>query len=72
MLEIKHNEIKLMEISAKDLSNQLNQNKKSLHIRMKAFDHLLDDNEEVQVHVLITRDKSDFLDDFETEVMNNY
>lgn len=72
MLEIKDNEIKLLEISAKDLSKELNQNKEALHVRMKAFDHLLDGDEEVQVHVLITRDKSDFLDDFQTEVMNGY
>lgn len=72
MLEIKDNEIKLLEISAKDLSKELNQNKEALHVRMKAFDHLLDGDEEVQVHVLITRDKSDFLDDFQTEVMNEY
>lgn len=72
MLEIKENEIKLLEISAKDLSKELNQNKHALHVRMKAFDHLLDNDEEVQLHVLITRDKSDFLDDFQTEVMNGY
>lgn len=72
MLEIRDNEIKLLEISAKDLSKELNQNKEALHVRMKAFDHLLDGDEEVQVHVLITRDKSDFLDDFQIEVMNGY
>lgn len=72
MLKVNDNEIKLLEISAKDLSKELNEDKKALHVRMKAFDHLLDGNEEVQVHVLITRDKSDFLDDFQIEVMNGY
>jgi hypothetical protein len=70
MLEIKENEKMLLEISAKDLSKELNENKDALQIRMKAFDHLLDNNEEVQVHVLVTRNSDDFLEDFQMEVMN--
>lgn len=70
MLPIRQTEIDLLACSARDLCKTLNDNKKSLHVRMKAFDHLLDGDEEVQVHVLITRDENDFLDDFQTEVMN--
>lgn len=70
MLQIRQTEIDLLAISANDLSKKLNSDKEALYVKCKAFDHLLDNNEEVQVHVMIIRDKRDFLDDFQTEIMH--
>jgi len=67
--EINSTEKQLLEITTRDLSNELSENTNALHVRMKAYDGLINGTEEVQVHILITRDKDDFLEDFQTEIM---
>lgn len=69
-MELNETSIKLLEISAKNLIKELNENKKAKHVREAACTHILDDDEEVQIHVLVTRDKGDFLEPFDLEVMN--
>ena len=71
-MELGNSEKQLLEISAKDLLKQLNDIKKAHHVKQKAFQFLLDNDEEVQVQVIVTRCEDDFLDDFQTEVMNGY
>jgi len=63
-------EIKLLTLVAGSLSKELKSNKEALHVRGLAFDHLLDGEEEVQVQIIITRDKDDFLNFFQTEIMH--
>lgn len=72
MLELRQTEIDLLTNTAKILSEELNENKDALHVKMKAFNHLLDGDEEVEVHIIVTRDKDDFLDDLAMEVMNRF
>lgn len=70
IIKITEVEENLLKISANEVIHTLKNDPSLLHARAKAFDWwLIDDNQEVQVHVMVTRDKGDFLDDFETEEM---
>lgn len=57
-------------VTAEELIKKMNDNKSALHMRTNAVDFLLDGDDEVQIQVLITRDKNDFIKDFEMEVKN--
>lgn len=71
-MEINNVTINLLALTAKDLSKKLNQDKTLLYVKQYAAAHMLDNDEEVQIQVLITRDKDDFLEDFCTEEMRKY
>lgn len=71
-MELRKTEVDLLTISAKELIESLAkpEHSKTAHLRQSAFTHVLNGKEEVQIHVMVTRDQFDFLDDFQTEVMN--
>lgn len=71
-MELGDSEKKLLEFSAKDVLKQLNVRKSVHSVKMKAFQFLLDNDEEVQVQVIVTRNEPYFLDDFETEITNDF
>lgn len=64
-------EKKLTELVIRDLLKELSEETDALHVRTAAFKQVLGD-EVVQVQIIITRDASDFLDDFQTEVMHRF
>lgn len=70
-MKITHNEVELLKISTIDLLGRLKEESQSHHVKQKAFQFLLN-GEEVQVQVLVTRHEDDFLEDFQTEIMNGY
>lgn len=73
MLEITESLKDMLKFQVVEACKLLIKDKEVLHIRKKAFDQLLlDEKETVQVHILVTRDQSDFLDDFQTEEMNQF
>lgn len=55
-----------LEGAVKELSQNLNQKKDSFAFTTAAGTILLDNDEEAQVQVIVTRNKLDFLADFET------
>jgi hypothetical protein len=63
-MKIGNNEKNLIISSAEDLIKKLNEDKISLEIKQMAFGWLLDDNEEIQVQVVVTREEDNFLDPF--------
>lgn len=69
-MKLTETETKLLAISVKEATEEMNKNKSINHAKVKVMDWLLDGDEQVQVHLTITRDKSAFLDDFETEILN--
>jgi hypothetical protein len=71
-MELGSTELKLLEITTKDLLKQIEENSTSLHVKQKAFQHLTINDEEIQIQITVTRCEDDFLDDFQTEVMNGY
>jgi hypothetical protein len=63
----------LLEFSAGDLIPMLEKKKKLLHVRQKAFQYYSEKNKEFyEVHVTVTRNENDFLEDFTTEEMSGY
>lgn len=63
----------LLEFSAGDLIPMLAKDKTLMHVRQSAFNYYNQDtNEHYQVHVLVTRDESDFIEFLQTEEMRNY
>lgn len=72
MLDIDEDCVLLLKITAKDLQRKLNEDKQALCVRQGAFCTLLDNDEEVQVHVVVTRDKREYLEPMQTEVTNQY
>lgn len=63
----------LLEFSAGDLIPMLSENKKLHHVKQVAFHHYNNETKEhYQVQVLVTRNESDFLQEFETEEMTGY
>lgn len=69
-MNIGPNEINLLMITAKDLLEEIGVESSAIHVKQKAFQFLVDD-EEVQVQIIVTRREDDFLDDFQIEVMND-
>lgn len=65
-------ELSLLEMTTKDLLKEIQENPTASHVKQKAFQHLTIKNEEIQIQITVTRDESDFLEDFQTEVMNSY
>ena len=72
IMELGNTELTLLEITTKDLLKQIEENPTSLHVKQKAFQHLTINDEEIQIQITVTRCENDFLDDFQTEVMNGY
>ena len=63
----------MLEFSAGDLIPMLEKKKKLLHVRQKAFQYYSEKNKEFyEVHVTVTRNENDFLEDFTTEEMSGY
>ena len=58
--------VNLLIISAKDLQRQLNDKRHLISVAQVAFESVLDNDEIVQVQVVVTRRKEDFIGDFET------
>ena len=73
-MKIRDSERTLLEVSAKDLIKQLNENVDIRSAKQMAFGFVLDRKEEVQIQVVVTRCKNDFLEPFCTEetVNENY
>ena len=71
-MELGKTELTLLEITTKNLLKQIEENPTSIHVKKKAFQFLTSEDEEIQIQITITRDEGDFLDDFQTEVMNTY
>lgn len=72
-VQLDENSKKLLECSAGDLIPMLGNNKKLLHVRQSAFGYFNHETkEQYQVHVLVTRDESDFLEFLQTEQMSRY
>lgn len=70
--KLRQTEKDLLEFSAGDLIPMLENDKKLLHVRQGAFEHYSAGGELFQVHVIVTRNESDFLEPFQTEEMNGY
>jgi len=68
-MEIGVNEIKLLEISAKEIIKEIASNKRATAVKVKAFQLLLDNGKEVQIQVMVESEKNGFLDDFQLEMM---
>lgn len=69
-VKLHNSEMKLLEVTAGDLIPILKKNKKLSHVRQSAFGYYeKDSNEFWQVHVIVTRNKSDFLEFLQTEEM---
>ena len=63
----------LLQYSAGDLIPMLASDKKLQHVRQSAFEYYNPETKEhYQVHVLVTRHESDFLEAFQTEKMSAY
>ncbi len=72
-VQLDKNSKDLLEFSAGDLIPMLAKNKKLQHVRQSAFDYYNPETKEhYQVHVLVTRDESDFLEFLQTEEMSAY
>jgi len=72
-IELNKSEKELLEFSAGDLIPELAKNPNLQHVRMSAFDYYNPQTKEYyQVHVLVTRDESDFLEFLQTEEMSAY
>lgn len=72
-IKLDQNSKDLLEFSAGDLIPALAKNMKLQHVRMMAFGHYNEQTKEhFQVHVLVTRDESDFLDFLQVEEMSAY
>lgn len=63
--------LELYKASVKDLSHELNNNKKLVSATQKGGIMLLDNQEQVQIQITITRNEDDFLGDFETATVQN-
>ncbi len=62
----------LYKACVRDLSKELNDNRKLVSATQKGGDILLDNNEKVQIQITITRNTDDWLGDFETSTIENY
>jgi molybdopterin converting factor small subunit len=73
-MDLKQTELDLMSISVKELINKISDddNAECNYVRQKAFDHWSEKGELLQVQIMVVRNDNDFLDDFETEIMNTY
>ena len=65
-------ELDLLRITTRDLLQEIENNPKALHVKQKAFQFLTSEDEEIQIQITVTRDVDDFLDDFQTEIMNGH
>lgn len=71
-MEIGKDELKLLELITIDLLDEIEKNEDALHVKQKSFQFLTSKNEEIQIQITVTRDESEFLDDFQTEIMRGY
>lgn len=72
-LELRQTEKDLLQFSAGDLIPMLEEKTKLHHVKQTAFQHYCEKTKEFfQVQVIVTRNESDFLDDFVTEEMSEY
>lgn len=72
-LELRQTEKDLLQFSAGDLIPMLQEKTKLHHVKQTAFQHYCEMTKEFfQVQVIVTRNESDFLDDFVTEEMSGY
>ena len=71
-MSINSTEKKLVDLTIKDGIKKLNTAPDAAYIRMSAYDTINEKGEEIQVQIIVTRDKDDFLKPFETEYMSNY
>jgi hypothetical protein len=70
--ELNQNEKDLLNFSAGDLIPMLEENTELSHVKQKAFDYYDSKAKQIyQVQVTVTRNESDFLEDFQTEEMAN-
>lgn len=67
---LKATETALLDVTTRDLVPMLNKDQKLRHVRQMAFEFYDKElKQEYQVHVLVTRDRDDFLEPFQTEEM---
>jgi hypothetical protein len=72
-LELSQTEKDLLQFSAGDLIPMLEEKTKLHHVKQTAFQHYCKNtNEFFHVQVIVTRNESDFLEDFVTEEMTGY
>lgn len=68
--QLNQNEKDLLNFSAGDLIPMLKDNSDLSHVKQKAFEYYDSDAKEYyQIQVVVTRNESDFLEDFQTEEM---
>lgn len=65
------NSKKLLNAVTRELLVALGEDKKISNIKEGAFEHIINDNEEVQVQILITRDREEFLESFQKVATTN-
>ena len=69
-MELSQNKKALLKGTVKDLLASIVYNEELSHVRQSAFDSFITETkEQVQVHVIVTRNQNDFLDFLETEEM---
>jgi hypothetical protein len=72
-LELRQTEKDLLNFSAGDLIPMLEEKTKLHHVKQTAFQHYCEKTKEFfHVQVTVTRNPSDFLEDFTTEEMSGY
>jgi hypothetical protein len=72
-LELRKTEKDLLQFSAGDLIPRLEEKPNLHHVKQTAFQYYCEKTKEFfQVQVIVTRNESDFLEDFVTEEMSKY
>ena len=72
-LELNDTEKQLLMFSAGDLIPMLKDNQQLRHVKQNAFEYYDAATKKIfQVQVTVTRNKSDFLEPFQTEEMSSY
>lgn len=72
-IELNDSEKSLLQFCAGDLIPELKSKKDLIHVKQCAFDYYEAKSKETfQVQVTVTRNKSDFLEAFQTEEMSMY
>lgn len=72
IISLKPDEIKLLQISAAELCVMLEEKPELSHVKQNAYTYWSEkEKAEYQVQVTVTRRQDDFLEDFQTEEMND-
>jgi len=70
-MKLESQSLNLLKLTTENLMVMLSQDNSLKHVRQNAFDDLIGD-ENIQIHVLVTRDNDDFLEFLQTEEMREY